>query len=69
MDGAEVAAALLSDVNQCPLCTCSHSELDRNEISYPYRDTEIANGAVEEARLEHLDEEKEVKERHGEEVS
>ncbi len=28
MDGAEVAAALLCDVNQCPVCTCPHSELD-----------------------------------------
>ena len=28
MDGAEVAAALLCDVNQCTVCTCPHSELD-----------------------------------------
>jgi hypothetical protein len=40
MDGAEVAAALLCDVNQCPMCTCPHSELDRTDVSDPYRDTE-----------------------------
>ncbi len=28
MDGAEVAAALLCDVNQCPMCTCPHSEFN-----------------------------------------
>ena len=33
MDGAEVAAALLCDVNQCPVCTCPHSELDRTDRS------------------------------------
>ena len=41
MDGAEVAAALLCDVNQCPVCTCPLiSELDRTDFSFPYRDTE-----------------------------
>ncbi len=69
MDGAEVAAALLCDVNQCPVCTCPHSELDRTDISYPYCNTETVNRLVEEARSEHLDEDCEVKERHGDEVS
>ncbi len=69
MDGAEVAAALLCNVNQCPVCTCPHSELDRTDISYPYRDTETVKRSVEEARSEHLDEGSEVKERHGDEVS
>ncbi len=69
MDGAEVAAALLCDVNQCPVCTCPHSELDRTDISYPYSDTETVKRSVEDARSEHLDENGEVKERHGDEVS
>ena len=33
MDGAEVAAALLCDVNQCPICICLHSELDSTDRS------------------------------------
>ena len=68
MDGAEVAAALLCEVNQCPVCTCPHSEL-RTDISYPYRDSETVKRAVEEARSEHLAEDGEVKERLGDEVS
>ncbi len=32
MDGAEVAAALLCDVNQCPVCTFPHGELDRTDL-------------------------------------
>ena len=69
VDGAEVVAALLCDVNQCPVCTCPHSELDRTDISYPYRDSETVKRAVEEAaRSEHLDEDGEVKDRHGDEV-
>ena len=69
MDGAEVAAALLCDVNQCPVCTCPHSELDQNDISYPYRDSETVKRAVDEGRSERLDEDSEVKERYGDEVS
>jgi hypothetical protein len=68
MDGAEVAAALLCNVNQCPVCTCPHSELDRTGISYPYHDTETVKRSVEEARSEYLDEDGEVKERHRDEV-
>jgi hypothetical protein len=70
MDGAEVAAALLCDVNQCPVCTCPHSELDRlgTDVSYPYRDTESVKRAVSAARSEHLDEDGEVKDQHIQEV-
>ena len=60
---------LLCDVNQCPVCTCPHSELDRTDISDPYRDSESVKRAVEEARSEHLDEDGEDKEQHGDEVS
>jgi hypothetical protein len=68
MDGAEVAAALLCDVNQCPVCTCPHSELDRTDVSYPYRNTESVKRAVSAARSEHLDEDGEVKDQHIQEV-
>ncbi len=40
MGGAEVAAALLSNINQCPVCTCPHSEFDQTDVSYPYCNTE-----------------------------
>ena len=69
MDGAEVAAALLCDVNQCPVCTCPHSELDQTDVAYPYRDTESLKRAVSAARSEHLDADGEVKDRHKEEVA
>jgi hypothetical protein len=69
MDGAEVAAALLCDVNQCPVCTCPHSELDRTDISYLYRDTESVKQAVSAARAEHLDEDGRVKDQHNQEVN
>ena len=69
MDGVEVAAALLCDVNQCPVCTCPHSELDQTNTSYPYCDSETVKRAVEEARSEHLDEDSgEIKDRHRDEV-
>ena len=68
MDGAEVAAALLCDVNQCPVCTCPRSELDSTDRSYPFRDTESLKEAVNAARDEHLDEEGRVLPRHKEEV-
>ena len=69
MDGAEVAAALLCDVNQCPVCTCPHSELDRTDVFYPYRDTESVKRAVSAARSEHLDNDGEVKDQHIQEVN
>jgi hypothetical protein len=69
MDGAEVAAALLCDVNQRPVCTCPHSELDRTDVSYPYRNTESVKREVDAARSEHLDDDGEVKERHKDEVN
>ena len=69
MDGAEVAAALLCDVNRCPVCTCPHSELDQTDVAYPYRDTESVKRAVSAARSEHLDADGEVKDRHKEEVA
>ena len=68
MDGAEVAAALLCDVYQCPVCTCPHSELDCTDRSYSFRDTESLKEAVNAARDEHLDEEGRVLPRHKEEV-
>ena len=68
MDGAEVAAALLCDVNQCPVCTCPHSDLDNTDSSYPFRDTESLKEAVNAAREKHLDEEGHVLPRHKEEV-
>ena len=40
MDGQEVGAALMCDVNQYPVCTCPLSELDRKDVSFPYRNTE-----------------------------
>ncbi len=67
-DGAVVAAALLCDVNQCPVCTCPRSELDRTDIAYPYRDTESLKSEVIAARSEHLDDNGEVKEGHQDEV-
>jgi hypothetical protein len=69
MDGAEVAAALLCDVNQCPVCTCPRSELDRTDVSYPYRNTESVKKEVNAARSEHLDDDGEIKERHKDEVN
>ncbi len=49
MDSAEVAAALLCDVDQCP----PRSEFNQTEFS---------------VRSEHLEEDCEVKELHGDEV-
>ncbi len=46
MDCAEVAAALLCNVNQRPVCTCPRSEFNRTEFS---------------VRSEHLEEDCEVK--------
>jgi hypothetical protein len=60
MDGQEVGAALMCDVNQCPVCTCPHDELDRADVSYPYRDTESVKAAVKAAQDEHLDDDGEV---------
>ena len=60
---------LLHDVNQCPVCTCPHSELDQTDVAYPYRDTESVKRAVIAARSEHLDADGEVKDRHKEEVA
>ena len=68
MDGAEVVAALLCDVNQCPVCTCPHSELDCTDRSYPFRNTESIKEAVKAAREEHLDEEGHVLPRHKDEA-
>ena len=63
-----MAAALLWDVNQCPVCTCPHNELDRTDFSFPYRDTESVKDAVNSAREEHLNEASEVRPRHKDEV-
>ncbi len=53
MDGQTVGAALMCDVNQCPVCTCPHDELDRADVSY--RDTETVKAAVKAAQEQHLD--------------
>ena len=68
MDGEEVGKALLCDVNQCPVCTCPHNELDRTDVSYPYRDSETVKFAVKAAQEEHLDDNGAVKPGHHEEV-
>ena len=68
MDGQEVGAALMCDVNQCPVCTCPHSELDRADVSYPYRNTEDTKSAVLAAQEEHLDDDGEVLYGHQEKV-
>ena len=64
MDGQEVGAALMCDVNQCPVCTCPHSELDQTDVSYPYRDTEAVKAAVKAVQEENLDANGEVKPGH-----
>jgi hypothetical protein len=67
MDGQEVGAAMCN-VNQCPVCTCPHDELDRADVSYPYRDTETVKAAVKAAQEEFLDEDGEVLFGHLEQV-
>ena len=49
---------------------CTHSELqvDRSDVSFPYRDTESVKAAVQAAQQEHLDDNGEVKDGHNEEV-
>jgi hypothetical protein len=47
IDGQEVGAALMCDVNQFQVCTCPHSELDRTDVSFPYRNTESVKGSCE----------------------
>jgi hypothetical protein len=64
VDGAEVASAVLCDVNQCTVCTCPHSELDRTDFAYPYRDTKSVKSEVIAAPSEHLDHDGEIKEGH-----
>jgi hypothetical protein len=66
---AEVAAALLCDVNQCPVCTCPRKELDRTDVSYPYRNTESVKREVDAARSEHLDDDGGVQEWHKDEIN
>ncbi len=68
MDGQEVGAALMCDVNQCPVCTCPNSELDRTDVSFPYRNTESVKAAVKAAQEEHLDEDGQVPDGHNTEV-
>ena len=68
MDGQEVGAGLMCDVNQCPVCTCPHDELDRADVSYPYRDTETVKAAVKAAQEQHLDDDGEVLACHHAEV-
>ena len=64
LDGAEVAAATMCDTTQCPVCTCPHKDLDRTDVSYPYRNKEQVQAAVKKARDEHLDAQGRVKPRH-----
>ncbi len=35
LDGAKVAAATMCDTRQCPVCTCTHQELDKTDKAYP----------------------------------
>ena len=64
-----MGAALMCDVNQCPVCTCPHSDLDQTDVSYPYRDTELVKAAVKAAQAEHIDANGVVKPGHHEVVS
>ncbi len=68
MDGQEVGAALMCDVNQCPVCICPHSELDRADVTYPYLNMESVKAAVKEAQEEHLDEDGQDLDGHNAEV-
>jgi hypothetical protein len=70
MDGQEVGAALMCYVNQCPVCTCPHSELDWTDVTYPYSNMESVKAAVKEAptQEEHLDEDGQVLDGHNVEV-
>jgi hypothetical protein len=68
MDGQEVGAALMCDINQCPVCTCPNSEMGRTDVAYPYRNTESVKAAVKEAQEEHLDEDGQVLHEHNTEV-
>jgi hypothetical protein len=43
-------------------------ELDRTDVSYPYRNTESVKAAVKGAREEHLDEDGQVLDGHNAEV-
>ena len=64
LDGAEVATATMCDTRQCPVCTCTHDELDRTDKAYHYRHTEEVKAQVEAARREHLDDMGQVKANH-----
>ncbi len=64
----EVGAALMCDVNQCPVCACPHDEQDRVQVSYPYCDTETVKAAVKAAKEQHLDDDGEVLDCHHLEV-
>ncbi len=64
MDGAEERK-----VNQCPVCTCPHSELDRTDVSHPYCNTESVKRKVDASQSEHLDDDGEVKERHKDKIN
>jgi hypothetical protein len=66
MDGQEVGAALMCDVNQCPVCNFPHDELDRADVSY--RDTETVKAAVKAAQEQHLDDDGEMLACHHAEV-
>ncbi len=67
-DGQELGAALMSDVNQLPVCTCPHSELDQTDVSFPYRNTESVKAAVTAAQEERLDEDGQFLDGHNTEV-
>ena len=67
MDFADQHAAPPSpmcDTRQCPVCTCTHDELDRTDAAYPYRHTEEVRAKVQAAHSEHLDDEDRGKDRH-----
>jgi hypothetical protein len=64
LDWAEVAAATMCYTTQCPVCKCPHKDLDRTDVSYPYRNKDEVQAAVEAALNEHLDAHGRVKPRH-----
>ncbi len=53
MDGQEIGAVLMCDVNQCPMCTWQHNVMHRTDVSYPYRDTQTVKEAVLVAQEDH----------------
>ena len=63
------SVALMYDVNQCPVCTCPHSDLDQTDVSFQSCDTGSIKAVVKAAQDEHLDAYDEVNQGHHDAVS